>query len=212
MEKLHSMDDKRITKTKRNLKNTLKKLLRRKPFAAITVTELCKDADTSRITFYSHYNGKYDLADELVHDLFNEVSTTLEQLQRQNNPAGDPVLSAENMLNAILTCFESNREFFSRLNIKDSPYLFYAFHARILDAVEARLSQTLRTQPDEVHRDAVFLCAGLWNYISEGIRQSCPISTLREKSIALVRSMLSVFQTCANMNEPENPPERKRSD
>ncbi|MBQ8137327.1 MAG: TetR/AcrR family transcriptional regulator, partial [Clostridia bacterium] len=71
------MDDKRITRTKRNLKNTLKKLMRRKPYADITVTELCKDAETSRITFYAHYNGKNDLADELVRDLFGEVNLTL---------------------------------------------------------------------------------------------------------------------------------------
>ena len=194
------MDNKRITKTKRNLKNTLRRLLRRKPFAAITVTELCRDADTSRITFYSHYNGKYDLADELVLDLFGEVNLAMETLQSRNNPGGDPVLAAENMLNAILTCFESNRDFFDRLNIKDSPYLFYSFFSHILEAVENRLSQTLRTHPEEVHRDAVFLCAGLWNYISEGLRQNCPVETLRSKSIALVRSMLAVFQTCAHMN------------
>ena len=203
------MDDKRITRTKRNLKNTLKKLLRRKPYADITVTELCKDAETSRITFYAHYNGKNDLADELVRDLFGEVNENLERLQRQNNPSGDPVRAAENMLSAILGCYEANREFFSRLNVKESPYLFSSFYDHILSAVEEKLSEVLNTPREEVHRDAVFLCAGLWNYLSEGIRQGCSSETLQKKTSALVTSMLVVFQECARI-QPGNLPERKR--
>ena len=76
------MEDKRIRKTKKNLKQTLIALLGQKPFEQITVTELCKSADTSRITFYAHYNDKYELAAEVFQDMLKlaEVEKTTQLL------------------------------------------------------------------------------------------------------------------------------------
>ena len=48
--------DKRILKTKRNLKQTLLSMMDEKPFEKIGVTELCNRAETSRITFYTYYD------------------------------------------------------------------------------------------------------------------------------------------------------------
>ena len=50
------MEDKRITKTKKNLKYTLVDMLAEQPFEKITITELCSRTEISRITFYSHYS------------------------------------------------------------------------------------------------------------------------------------------------------------
>lgn len=60
--------DKRVVKTKRTIKRTLVELLATMPFEKITVTELCRAADVSRITFYTYYDDKYALADELFRD------------------------------------------------------------------------------------------------------------------------------------------------
>ena len=68
------MEDKRIRKTKRNLKDTLVELLMEVPFEQISITELCKRADISRITFYSHYSDKYALVDEIFADM-TEIGT-----------------------------------------------------------------------------------------------------------------------------------------
>ena len=48
------MEDKRITKTKRALKSALLELLTTQAFDVISITELCKIANVSRITFYTH--------------------------------------------------------------------------------------------------------------------------------------------------------------
>ena len=53
------MEDKRITKTKRALKSALLKLLTTQAFDVISITELCKIANVSRITFYTHYKDKF---------------------------------------------------------------------------------------------------------------------------------------------------------
>lgn len=63
------MEDKRIIKTKKYLKDTLIELLDEMPFEKITVTMLCQKADISRITFYSHYDDKYDLVEDIFQDM-----------------------------------------------------------------------------------------------------------------------------------------------
>ena len=63
------MEDKRITKTKRALKSALLKLLTTQAFDVISITELCKIANVSRITFYTHYKDKFALLDDIFNDM-----------------------------------------------------------------------------------------------------------------------------------------------
>ena len=61
------MEDRRIIKTKKkNLKATLIGMMREIAFEQISITELCKRAEISRITFYSHYSDKYALVDDIL--------------------------------------------------------------------------------------------------------------------------------------------------
>ena len=46
--------DKRIEKTKHMIKTTMLELMKKKPFNKITVKEICENAYTSRITFYTY--------------------------------------------------------------------------------------------------------------------------------------------------------------
>ena len=66
-------EDKRIVKTKRELKRTLAELLREKPFEQISVKEICDRSSTSRITFYTHYKDKCDLLNDLFKDFSDRV-------------------------------------------------------------------------------------------------------------------------------------------
>lgn len=49
-------------RTKKALEESLKKLLRIKTLEKITIQELAKEANVSRMTFYYHYNDIYELA------------------------------------------------------------------------------------------------------------------------------------------------------
>ena len=60
------MEDRRIIKTKKNLKATLIGMMSEIAFEQISITELCKRAEISRITFYSHYSDKYALVDDIL--------------------------------------------------------------------------------------------------------------------------------------------------
>ncbi len=179
--------DKRISKTKRNLKNTLKRLLRRKSLSSITVTELCKDAETSRITFYAHYNDKYDLANEMVRDILQDATENYDQLQRQNNPEGLPRRTVENTVDTILDSFDRNRELLSSLSPKDSEYLKKVLYDQIVLAVTQRLQELLpgALGAGDSRRYALFLCAGLNEFLNESSRQGIDPSAVRQECKAL---------------------------
>ena len=60
-------EDKRVIKTKRDLRNALAALLKKKSYAKITVCDICEEAQINRMTFYKHYMDKTDL----LNDIFN---------------------------------------------------------------------------------------------------------------------------------------------
>ena len=60
-------EDKRVIKTKRDLRIALGQLLKKKTYSKITVCDICEEAQINRMTFYKHYMDKSDL----LNDLFN---------------------------------------------------------------------------------------------------------------------------------------------
>ncbi|MFT8967011.1 TetR/AcrR family transcriptional regulator [Leuconostoc suionicum] len=65
------MADIRKIKTKKNIEMAFVTLLNERNFKSITVDEICKQAMTSRSTFYLHYLDKYDLLNQLVERQFS---------------------------------------------------------------------------------------------------------------------------------------------
>lgn len=57
--------DRRIKYTKNIIKTTFLKKLEEKEINKITVSEICKDADVNRATFYRYYLDVYDLLDSI---------------------------------------------------------------------------------------------------------------------------------------------------
>ncbi len=189
--------DKRISRTKRNLKNTLKRLLRRKSLSSITVTELCKDAETSRITFYTHYNDKYDLAGELVRDIVQDATEKYNQLQSENNPAGLYNQTIENTVDTIMDSLDRNIELLASLSPKDSAYLKSVLYDQIILAVTQRLEELLpeKGSDGDCRRFAVFLCAGFNEFINESMRQKLDPARIRRDCKALAVGMFNGFRS-----------------
>ena len=59
------VEDKRIRRTKKLLRQALTRLMQQKDFQSITVTDVVREADINRGTFYAHYRDVYDLRDEI---------------------------------------------------------------------------------------------------------------------------------------------------
>ena len=75
---MESKQDLRVIKTRNNIKSSFIQLLREKDFNEITVQDILDKALINRKTFYNHYQDKYDLAEQLIHEFFNECTSFFE--------------------------------------------------------------------------------------------------------------------------------------
>lgn len=56
-----SKNDLRIMKTRKSIRSAFGRLLKEFSIQEITINQICKEAGISRITFYNHYQDKFDL-------------------------------------------------------------------------------------------------------------------------------------------------------
>lgn len=73
------MTDKRIKYTKMFLKESMIKLLKEKPLSKITVTELCKEAEINRSTYYNHYLDPYDQIEKLETEFICDLKKYMQE-------------------------------------------------------------------------------------------------------------------------------------
>lgn len=73
-------EDRRTKYTRRVIKETFMELLKSKPYAKISVTELCRLADINRGTFYLHYYDVEDVLDDILDQVFSDVSGTIDHV------------------------------------------------------------------------------------------------------------------------------------
>ena len=76
--------DRRITKTRKAIYQAFLQLLNQKDYEAITVQEIIDLSDVGRSTFYSHYESKELLLDELCQKLFHHLFERAEHLSPQD--------------------------------------------------------------------------------------------------------------------------------
>ena len=72
--------DLRIRKTRRAIRSGLVKVCQAKPYAHVSVTDICAASMVSRTTFYDHYTDKDALLAEVVSFLLEEIAPALEGL------------------------------------------------------------------------------------------------------------------------------------
>lgn len=187
------MEDRRIRKTKKALKETLILLLKDTPFEKISVTDICRCADTSRITFYTHYNDKYALADDIFQDMMALGDARYRTLQAKNNPGYKAVFSYNNILLSILDIFDQHYDFFQHVAPEQNPYLAFQFYSRIMQTIEDHTaregtSHHLKHSPRQI---AGFLCYGLAGFINECHIEQVPPAEIRRKASHLLVGLLS---------------------
>jgi AcrR family transcriptional regulator len=70
--------DRRVLYTKMFLRESLLALMREKPIARITPTELCRHAKMNRNTFYAHYDSPEALLKSIEDELYEQVRHSIE--------------------------------------------------------------------------------------------------------------------------------------
>ena len=100
--------DRRVIRTKKEIKETFISLLEEKNFEKISVRDLTERAGINRGTFYLHYLDKYDLLDKLEGELFAKIQAIIDELPFTNHP--DMEGFAKDRLVFIIRLLECFRE------------------------------------------------------------------------------------------------------
>lgn len=160
--------DKRVYKTKKGLQEALLSLLAEKPFEKINVTEICSRSSTSRVTFYTYYNDKYDLLSDVYHSLADQAQEIFIQMQKQNNPDEDFEKRLENVLDTLLS-FEDN-PVLSGMRMVAEQNIALMYHDFLLDCIrrfEVKYPEHLQTRYPLDSLNS-FLALGFWGFLHTG--------------------------------------------
>ncbi len=124
--------DRRIAKTKKAIYTSFLELLNSKGYQAITVQDIIDLADVGRSTFYSHYESKELLLDELCHYLFHHL------FEREAH------VSAEDYLAHIFLHFRKNQDHVSSLLLSKNDYFLRQLHKELEAHVFPMVAEDLK--------------------------------------------------------------------
>ena len=125
---MEKKQDARVRYTKMMIRSSFIELLREKPVAKISVTELCERAGINRATFYAHYADPSDLLRSIEDEILNDLSRWL-----------GPAIAAPDgadlagMLTPIIEYIGENADVCSVLLSSSGDA---GFQAKVVDAVE----------------------------------------------------------------------------
>ena len=186
------MEDKRIVKTKRSLKAAMTEMLGKEDFEHISITELCRKAEISRITFYSHYSDKYALLDDIFNDMQRIGTEDYYRRQAENNPSHRLAAGYVNMLDSILELYYDRFDFFQHTNPEKNPYLASRFYSIVLETVEQHtlhVKKRLRIKysPKKI---AGFVCFGMLGFVNESYKEKTPLEEIKKEARELLTDLL----------------------
>ena len=124
--------DKRYENTKIKLYNSLVNLLKRKELLEISISELCRNANIQRNTFYDHYDSISDLIEDIVCSYELEALETISETAP--NKDFDSMITKtintiynDNNLRTILTIPAFSNIYLSRLSKKCNDMVIRKF-------------------------------------------------------------------------------------
>ena len=98
-------DSRRVRMTKMLLKQSLIELMREKSIHEISIKDICQGADINRSTFYRHYNTQYELYDNILEDITDNISEIYVSCSDNEN-------KTQVFLTEVLKYIEANRDTF----------------------------------------------------------------------------------------------------
>ena len=127
-----STQDRRITKTRKAIYAAFLQLLNQKNFETITVQEIIDLADVGRSTFYSHYESKELLLDELCRYLFHHL------FEREKN------ITTEAYLAHIFSHFKKNQDHITSLLFSKNDYFLRQLQKELEHHVYPMVAEDLK--------------------------------------------------------------------
>lgn len=177
---MERQEDKRIRRTKKLLRQALTRLMQQKDFKSITVTDVVREADINRGTFYAHYRDVYDLRERIEAEMIADFRGMIAGLRPSETASLQPVL------NRAVDYLEENREIVTALTQVSGGDGFGKKLIGVLE--ECRLEGMPFRSVEDVYV-ARFLATGMVGMLEKWITESQPIP--KNEMITLMMRVLA---------------------
>lgn len=94
-------EDRRVIRTRRDLRAAMNELLQKKSFDKININDICTLAMVNRMTFYNHYKDKYELLRDVILELRETILQKTQELRPQISVNSHPIIYFETLTRAI---------------------------------------------------------------------------------------------------------------
>lgn len=156
----------------RRMDAAMLQLLEEKPFASISVTDVCRRAGAHRTTFYSHYNNTLDLLSEIKDQTMQEFYASFEHLPREVS------YKSRECLEAYLKFVENNKKLFKVF--LENIQLFDCFGI-LMDIQhdirgKEKNGKTKRSSAKEMRKqqyELLFIASGVTSIVSHWLETDC---------------------------------------
>lgn len=168
-------EDRRVRYTKMFLKESMIKFLKEKPLSRITVTELCKEAEINRSTYYTYYLDPYDQFEKLETEFINDLKKYM-----QENHYGATRNDLMKITVSMCEYYYRNRELYLVLN---NSGLRGEFEKRLLEtlkdvAIFNLETENLHYEKEDGELAIAFVMSGsnmvIYKWLSENIEKYSP--------------------------------------
>ena len=159
-------NDLRYERTESLIFDSFFKLISKKSFDSLSVTDICKSAKISRNAFYAHYTDKFDLINKITNIYLDRLSNEIKDMP-ENTSFSDAInFTAKQML----SFFSENESVLSML-IKNNPL----FWDRMNDEIEKITLSYIGTNEKNIVYAKYSSCA-VCGCIKQFILNKLPIS------------------------------------
>ena len=189
------VEDKRIRRTKKLLRQALTRLMQQKDFQSITVTDVVREADINRGTFYAHYRDVYDLRDKIETGMIEDFRGMIAAIRPSETVTLKLVLSRlmdyleenrEIVTTLVRVSGEENREIVTALIKVNAPD---GFGKKMIGVIEECRMELLPYRSVEDAYAARFLATGVIGMTEKWITESQPIP--KTEMVSLITKLLT---------------------
>lgn len=137
-------EDIRIIKTRKKLKQALLELLEYETFEKINVTKICQKASVNRVTFYSHYQDKYELFQDCVEEIKLKIIDKISMLPFSHLSSNDALLSIfQIIVTLVVDEIYENKTLIKKFQNQENSILTYIIETtsyKFLDEIQEHFS------------------------------------------------------------------------
>ncbi len=170
--------DRRVRKTRTQLKNALVTLLRVKCINEITIQELVDEADINRSTFYLHYTDIYDMLTSIEQEFFDAFLVVIDSQDDFERVQNTGELHPNKTLSLLFNEIKKNTDI---CQVLMGPYGDVAFISKMIYTIGEPLKRRVENlfkvneHPDSeyIYNYCLFGCMGLIRrWFEEGLNKS----------------------------------------